>query len=192
MALHAGRRKPPSPSVKGPMSGHPPVCPETLVADEKPDHDCRTGRRTPIWWILGPGPLCILLSIWATARSLPRLGAGRSWCTGQEILELNAPVSSCQIDGDRELGILAEGTTRDQSGSFSALTRRAISARNSTSSSHPDFANGTRPPSTARSCPVMNDAASLARNTAAQSRSTPCRAPISASAVRMPYASPTL
>jgi hypothetical protein len=24
-------------SGKGPMSGHPPICPETLVADEKPD-----------------------------------------------------------------------------------------------------------------------------------------------------------
>ena len=34
-------------------------------------------------------------------------------------------------------------------------------------SSQPDFANGTKPPSTARFCPVMNDAASLARNTAA-------------------------
>src|ERR1700693_1739164 len=37
MAFHARRRKPSWPSVKGPMSGHPPICPETLVADEKPD-----------------------------------------------------------------------------------------------------------------------------------------------------------
>src|SRR3984885_5711786 len=64
-----------------------------------------------------------------------------------------------------------------QSDSFCALTRRAISARNSISSSQPDFANGTRPPSTARSCPVINDAASLARNTAALAMSsvTPAR-----------------
>ena len=52
-------------------------------------------------------------------------------------------------------------------GLFCPLTCRAISARNSNASSQPNLPNGTRPPSTARSCLVMNDAASLARNTAA-------------------------
>ena len=110
-----------------------------------------------------------------------RLASGMRGAAQKSGIELIVPELHQQIPKEwRQLPFSVLDSTRamqPQSGSFCALTRRAISARNSISSSQPDFANGTRPPSTARSCPVINDAASLARNTAALAMSsvTPAR-----------------
>jgi hypothetical protein len=46
----AGRRKPSWPSVKGPMSGPPTnMSGNPRRRGKAGHHDCRTGRRTPIW-----------------------------------------------------------------------------------------------------------------------------------------------